>query len=138
MEKAGRYVRYLTVQEIRAFNESIILTQGGFVSAAGKPINASSLAYLVEAVAGRIGDEELYPTLHEKAAVYAYNIITRHVFADGNKRTAFISAIFFLRANGWSYSQSISADELVESALKIANREMDFAQTTEWFKHRFC
>ncbi|QIR86492.1 type II toxin-antitoxin system death-on-curing family toxin [Paracoccus sp. AK26] len=40
------------------------------------------------------------PTLPELAAAYAYGIAKAHAFVDGNKRTAFVTALTFLRLNG--------------------------------------
>ncbi|MBK8347853.1 MAG: Fic family protein [Saprospiraceae bacterium] len=38
---------------------------------------------------------ELYPTLSEKAGLYMYNIISNHIFQDGNKRTGLEAGIVF-------------------------------------------
>lgn len=39
-------------------------------------------------------------SLFEIAAAYAFGIVKAHAFVDGNKRTAFVAAITFLRLNG--------------------------------------
>jgi death-on-curing protein len=36
------------------------------------------------------------------AAAYAFGIAKAHAFVDGNKRTAFVTALTFLRLNGWA------------------------------------
>ena len=46
----------------------------------------NGLDYLVEIVK----EDEIYQTIPQKAAVYSFNTITRHIFADGNKRTGVI------------------------------------------------
>lgn len=38
--------------------------------------------------------------LHEIAAAYAFGVAKAHAFIDGNKRTAFVAAVTFLRLNG--------------------------------------
>jgi death on curing protein len=38
--------------------------------------------------------------LSEIAAAYAFGIAKAHAFVDGNKRTAFVTAVTFLRLNG--------------------------------------
>ena len=43
------------------------------------------------------------PSLPELAAAYAYGIAKAHAFVDGNKRTAFVTALTFLRLNGWGF-----------------------------------
>ena len=40
------------------------------------------------------------PSPEEIAAAYAFGIAKAHAFADGNKRTAFLTAVTFLRLNG--------------------------------------
>ncbi|SLN69548.1 Toxin Doc [Roseovarius albus] len=42
-------------------------------------------------------------TLYEIAAAYAFGIAKAHAFVDGNKRTAFVTAVTFLRLNGLSF-----------------------------------
>jgi death on curing protein len=43
---------------------------------------------------------ETEPSLEQMAAAYAFGITANHPFVDGNKRTAFIASITFLRLNG--------------------------------------
>lgn len=38
--------------------------------------------------------------LHALAAAYAFGIAKAHAFVDGNKRTAFVTTLTFLRLNG--------------------------------------
>ena len=37
------------------------------------------------------------------AAAYAFDIAKAHAFVDGNKRTAFVTSVTFLRLNGWHF-----------------------------------
>src|SRR5271170_7190292 len=46
-------------------------------------------------------------TLSRLAASYAYGIASNHPFIDGNKRTALVVAITFLRINGATLSASL-------------------------------
>ena len=39
----------------------------------------------------------------ERAAAYAFGIAKAHAFVDGNKRTAFVTSVTFLRLNGWHF-----------------------------------
>ena len=36
-------------------------------------------------------------------AIYAFEIANAHAFVDGNKRTAFVTSVTFLRLNGWHF-----------------------------------
>ena len=37
------------------------------------------------------------------AAAYAFGVAKAHAFVDGNKRTAFVTSVTFLRLNGWHF-----------------------------------
>ena len=37
------------------------------------------------------------------AAAYAFGVAKAHAFVDGNKRTAFVTGVTFLRLNGWHF-----------------------------------
>lgn len=47
-------------------------------------------------------------SIFQMAAAYAHGIVKNHPFIDGNKRTAFLTAAFFLEKNG----QSLQAPEV--------------------------
>ena len=53
------------------------------------------------------GGKELYPSIAQKAARYAYGIASNHPFADGNKRTATAVMAAFLRMNGYKFKPSM-------------------------------
>jgi len=134
MGETSRIIRYLCYDEIVDINRQIILTTGGFVNAAGKVNNPGSLHYLVDIVQEKINNVSLYPTLSHKAAIYAYNIITRHVFLDGNKRTGMFCAFYFLKINNYNLPESISNDEIIEIALGVANGTKGLNDLTMWLK----
>ena len=39
-------------------------------------------------------------------ASYAFGLAKAHAFVDGNKRTAFVTAVTFVRLNGWTFRPS--------------------------------
>jgi death-on-curing protein len=45
--------------------------------------------------------QELYPTVYEKAAILFVQLVLKHVFANGNKRTATFILVTFLKINGY-------------------------------------
>ena len=55
-----------------------------------------ALLSVVESPKLTFGGKELYPTVFEKAAVYARGILMNHPFIEGNKRTGMVSASIFL------------------------------------------
>ena len=112
MENSRQHFRYLTIAEILEVAEGHV---GNY-----QLLNENQLRYLVEAVSGKFGDTELYPTLFQKAAVYAHHIITGHIFFDGNKRVGLHCAILFLEFNGCTLSLNIN-NSIIDLGLKIAD-----------------
>lgn len=78
---------------------------------------------------------ELYPTIWLKAAFILQKITKKHIFVDGNKRTAIAATIFFLLKNG--YKIIFTKDEGLKFILYITNsddseKNMKFA--ADWLK----
>lgn len=70
------------------------------------------------------GDQDLYPSIEEKAANLLYFITKNHSFVDGNKRIAAACFLYFLQQNNALESESspiISNDTLAMLTLYIAN-----------------
>lgn len=112
MENSRQHFRYLTIAEILEVAEGHV---GNY-----QLLNENQLHYLVDIVGAKFGDTELFPTLPQKAAVYAHHIITGHIFFDGNKRIGLHCAILFLEFNGCTLRLNIN-DLIIELGLKIAD-----------------
>ena len=52
------------------------------------------------------GNEDLHPTVFDKAAAYAFYIAESQSFLDGNKRVALASALIFLALNGYEFIEN--------------------------------
>ena len=72
------------------------------------------------------------PTLFALAASYAFGLAKNHPFIDGNKRTAFVTAVLFLELNGLRFSAE-EADAAVRT-LALAAGEMTEAKYEAWLK----
>ncbi len=70
------------------------------------------------------GENELYPSLEEKAAHLLYFVIKDHSFVDGNKRIGSFLFIYFLDRNNYLYKQNkekkINDNALTALSLLIA------------------
>ena len=65
----------------------------------------------------------------EIAAAYAFGISKAHAFVDGNKRTAFVTALTFLRLNGFSFRpNTIEGVRMMENLAAGEVIETDFAK----------
>lgn len=105
-------MKYLTIEDI------LIIAVGHVRNY--QLLRENQLHYLIEAVGGRFGDTDLFPTVFQKAAVYAHHIITGHIFFDGNKRIGLTCALQFLELNGYFRHADIE-DSIIDLGFKIAD-----------------
>jgi death-on-curing protein len=68
------------------------------------------------------------------ASSYAFGIARNHPFADGNKRTAAVTALLFLSLNGMEFT--ITEPELVVATLALAAGELAEDELAAWFRDR--
>ena len=68
------------------------------------------------------GDTIKYPTIEMAAAALFHSIVLNHGFHNGNKRTALVSLIAFLRKNGLVLT--CSEDELFRFTLRVAQHRI--------------
>ncbi|MDZ7836364.1 MAG: type II toxin-antitoxin system death-on-curing family toxin [Alkalibacterium sp.] len=73
--------------------------------------------------------EEVYPTLEEKAAILFINLVKKHCFHNANKRTAFMTLVYFLRINGQHLS--MATEEAVETCVTVATWDQPFDELKE-------
>jgi len=79
---------------------------------------------------------ELYPNIWIKAAFIIQKLTKKHIFMDGNKRTAMISGIVFLDQNG--YRLSFSPKDGESFILNITNSQDSedvMLDVAEWLKN---
>lgn len=67
--------------------------------------------------------------LAEIAAAYAFGISKAQAFVDGNKRTAFVTALTFLRLNGYAFRPDpVEGVRMMEDLATGVANEADFAK----------
>lgn len=93
-------VAYLTSDQICDINRRMINKKGGLYTPPNNLLNPGALEYILEDIIEPNLDTSNHLTLKKKAAKMGHTIIAKHIFNDGNKRTAIHSAWEFLRANG--------------------------------------
>lgn len=70
--------------------------------------------------------------LAEIAAAYAFGVSKAHAFVDGNKRTAFVTSLTFLRLNGSSLRPApMEGVRMMEDLASGQVSEVDFASWIE-------
>lgn len=81
------------------------------------------------------GNNDVYPSIEEKAAMLLYLIVKNHAFVDGNKRIAAACFLLFLEQNGIlfnSQSQPIISNEALASlTLFVASSKADEMETVK-------
>ncbi|MCT3282275.1 type II toxin-antitoxin system death-on-curing family toxin [Lactiplantibacillus pentosus] len=125
-------MRYLNKQFLIDLNQDIIKRAdkkyGGVQYSQG-------LEIVIEQPQQVLFGKELYPNIWIKAAFMIQKITKKHIFVDGNKRTAFFSGIIFLYANG--IQLSYTDDEAVVLILDVTtNPDTDevMVALAEWLK----
>lgn len=74
---------------------------------------------------------ETEPSLHRMAAAYAFGITANHPFVDGNKRTALIASMAFLKLNGFEVTAEKADRYLTFYGLAAGSISED--EMAEWF-----
>jgi death-on-curing protein len=68
--------------------------------------------------------EDLYPTIHLKAAALMESLVCNDALIDGNKRLAFTATVVFYGLNGWQLRLA-HEDAAIELVLGVAQRTTD-------------
>ncbi|MEG0039738.1 MAG: virulence protein RhuM/Fic/DOC family protein [Bacteroides sp.] len=87
----------------------------------------------IAAIYQTFGEEDLYPSIEEKAAILLYLVTKNHSFSDGNKRIAAFLFLWFMERNGILYnpdgSKRIGNNTLVALTLMIAESRTEEMNT---------
>ena len=76
--------------------------------------------------------QDLYPTIIDKAAAIIESIVRNHPFVDGNKRTGYTMMRLLLLSNDLDIVAS--ANEKYEFVISIASGELTFEQIKDWIE----
>lgn len=123
-------MRYLTEKEIITLNVYVIEKYSP-----KEPIGVkepTALNMLVNAPQQYVFGREQYPTIELKAANLVRNLVKKHVFYNGNKRTALMTMIVFLKVNGYQFNAT--NNEAVEYMVRIATEDLQEADVEQWIK----
>lgn len=121
-------MKIITVRQILVLHEFVLTKHGGssgvrdmgmLKSATGRPF-ATFLG------------EDLYFDIFMKCGALVQSIVKNHPFVDGNKRTAFVSAVVFLKLN--NYLLEVGQKEIVKFMLKVANENLSVDEISSWLK----
>jgi len=118
----------LTLEQLLELHALIIESTGGSVGLRDLGRLEAALATQTQEVFG----QELYGTLHEKAAAMIRGIVADHPFVDGNKRTAILVGLTFLERNGLRFVAK--QGELEDFAVQVAVEHLDIPVIAAWLQ----
>jgi len=119
-------MRYLSLNQVLGLHRHLLERYGG--SAGIHDLGALESALAQPRMT--FGDEDLYPTIAEKAAALGFSLIKNHPFVDGNKRTGHAAVETFLVLNGYEIEATVDEQENV--ILQIAAGELGREEFTRW------
>lgn len=119
-------IQYVSHDSALAIHELSIKRYGGIEGLRDEGLLESALAQPEQTFDG----VELYPSLAEKAARYAYGIVKNHPFADGNKRTGAAVLAVFLRANGCRFKPRLL--DMQNVIIGVADGTLSYEELVRW------
>jgi death on curing protein len=110
-------VTYLTLEDLfavveRMFGTTRMVRDAGLLDASGYRPQATMFG------------DDLYPTIHLKAAALMESLVCNHALIDGNKRLAFAAMVVFYELNGWRLLLP-HQDAAVDLVLGVAKGEVE-------------
>lgn len=127
-------MRFLTKEEIVFLNKNNVSRFGGNFVPPCNFLHESSLNYLVDIVDAEWFGEPMYPEIYQKASIYLFNIISNHIFTDGNKRTGLDACLLFLGFNGCQLADTVTNPILTAFILSVASVEQTLEKVQAWLK----
>src|ERR1043165_541284 len=121
-------MRYLSLKEVLELHRLLLEQAGGLAG-------VRDLGLLESAVAQPLmsfGEQELYPTIVEKAAALGFSLIKSHPFNDGNKRIGHAALETFLVLNGYEVDAPVDEQERV--IMSVAAGEMGRDDFVDWLR----
>ena len=101
--------RFLSLAEVFDLYGRVLVEGGG--SSAVRDLGALESALAQPRMT--FGEEDLYPSLVDKAAALGFSLIRNHPFVDGNKRIGHAALEVFLVLNGEQLTASVDDAERV-------------------------
>ena len=115
---------HLGIDIVREIHAEVIRQFGGLDGVRDENLLASA----VLTPQSSFGGKSPYADIVEIAAAYLFYICKNHPFIDGNKRTAMMAAIVFLRLNG--IEPAPDSPEWERFMLDVASSKIDRDETT--------
>ena len=118
----------LTVQDIYELHREL---ENAFVLSSGVR-DENHLASAVNTPFQTFMENDLYPSIFDKAAQLCYGIANNHPFTDGNKRTALHSMYVYLIING--YDITATQQDVENLIINVAAGNMTNVELAQWLR----
>ena len=116
----------LSKSQILLINDQLITETGGSSGLLDEGLLDSAL----NAPFQTFGEEDVYPSLQQKAARLCFGLVKNHPFVDGNKRIGAHAMLVFLALNGVELQHSQT--ELSDVILRLAAGEIEAQELLRW------
>lgn len=123
----------LTASQVVILHQQILGDSESGLRPGGEHLLESALSRPSSSYAG----VSLFDSTFQKAAALMEGIIQNHPFLDGNKRTAYNSAVILLRMNGYRLIRHTSDEDQADFVVSVANRQCSFDGIVVWLDRNF-
>lgn len=117
-----------TAEDIIRIHETVIRTIGGSDGLR----DAGALAMCAGRPHAGFGGNEMYPGVFMKSAAILESIARNHPFVDGNKRTAFMTALYVIENNG--YQTFFDQKDIEESIVRFVVEKPPLNEIAAWIE----
>ena len=121
-------MKTLNKRQILMLHSALVAQSGGMDGIRDEGLLDSALNAPFQTFA----EQDLYPTILEKAVRLGYGLICNHPFLDGNKRIGTHVMLVFLEIN--QLSLSYEDDDLILTILQVASGTLDYDGLLDWAK----
>ena len=121
-------MKILSKRQILMLHTALIAQTGGIDGVRDEGLLDSA----INAPFQTFAEQDLYPTVLEKAARLGFGLISNHPFLDGNKRIGAHAMLTFMGVN--QINLCCTDEELIALILQVASGRLDYDGMLEWLK----
>lgn len=120
-------VSFVTPAQAVKYHAKLIAQVGGMPRVRDKKLLESAMAQPQMTIFGSYACKDIF----EMAASYCFHITKNHPFFDGNKRTALLVTLIFLKKNGYIFKPKI---DLYDLMLNVAASKISKENIAQFFR----
>ena len=121
-------MKILSKRQILMLHTALIAQTGGIDGVRDEGLVDSA----INAPFQTFAEQDLYPTVLEKAARLGFGLISNHPFLDGNKRIGAHAMLTFMGVN--QINLCCTDEELISLILQVASGRLNYDGMLEWLK----